>query len=1201
MKRVAGNMRSWFPRRRGRHWRYVSPHRRGAGVVFLALLTVGVGAYWFVPRMVNKWTRTEAAAYLRSITGGRVRVREGRFNLFGGIEIGRVTIDAPNSTPAPGQHLFQADTVVLRHRPWSLISKGRLEPTEVICIGPSITLGYDANTNRYDFEELIAQISRSRSSDGKVFDVDNLPVISFRDVRLRVLDREKLLNISMIPADGAYRIVIEELRAGEEPIRATWVLDLATGEVELLEGTVPEIDHTDTILPDQYAQWRKRYNIRGKVVLKGRPASATSPAFLDAELTKVSLQFPREEGGMEMSNVYGTLTFRTDGVTARNLTGSLAQAGNAAFTLSGQYGGYDANSPLELTIHASGMTVPAADIATGWLAGTLETINNSFKPVGKFDLGLNIRRQADGQVEFHGTAKPLGMSVTYHKFPYRVGDAVGTLIFTGDANGQWLTLEDVRGRHGSARLVVNGRAGLRKRDAYDVTVRAEDLTLDEPLHQAIPAAQRHLWGEFSPAGLMGRVKFRIWASRGDDPNPGVDMALSMDGRCSMEYEGFPYRLEHLTGQVRLADDRVAVDSVTGRRGPMRCTVDGTVSGLSGPRGQTNLTIEATDVPLDANLIAALPKWAQPETSKMKIAGLAHRVSAWVRQPAGQPLDFRVAAHIKDTSFRPGGAPYAIHDANGVLTVRPDRVTIDQLQARHGEMPVHASGQILLDPNSLGLDLLLKTAGTKLNDELFKALPPALQKTWTTLEPSGQADVELSIRTGMPDQKRPIDYRLVLDARGMGMRYADFPYAMTDITGRAVATPDEIRLIGFTGRHGDANMSAEGRITFTAEAETADLVIRGSNVPLDKELLGAFPASLAPLAKRVQPGGLCQLDIKRLKIVQPIGEPNAPDGPSSTPATMPASAPSPASAPATAPATTRPAGNWLIDGRVIVDSATVDIGLGHKTLSGAVTGTATQMGQDLSVDAAIELDSVRVGKQQLTKLSGRLSKKPGGNMMRLTNLSALAHGGQVLGFAEIRLVDPQEFGLSLSVRELRLEDMVASVTGTAAAAAMKDKVKGLLTGNVQLTSIEGPNPRRQASGVLKVTRGELYRLPVMLGLLNVLYLKLPGDTAFTDCELTYHLRNDDLIFDDIYLRGPAMSIVGSGRMDMKTEKLKLTFLSGPPQKLPRLGGLGELLDGIARELVEIHVDGTLAKPRMETMPLRSLDRLLRDLMNPGRPK
>jgi hypothetical protein len=71
--------------------------------------------------------------------------------------------------------------------------------------------------------------------------------------------------------------------------------------------------------------------------------------------------------------------------------------------------------------------------------------------------------------------------------------------------------------------------------------------------------------------------------------------------------------------------------------------------------------------------------------------------------------------------------------------------------------------------------------------------------------------------------------------------------------------------------------------------------------------------------------------------------------------------------------------------------------------------------------------------------------------------------------------------------------------------------------------------------------------------------------------------------------------------MKTEELDLVFLSGPPRKLPRLGSLTELLEGIAREVAQIHVAGTLQKPRMRTVPLRRLDRLLRDMLNPGRDK
>jgi hypothetical protein len=155
--------------------------------------------------------------------------------------------------------------------------------------------------------------------------------------------------------------------------------------------------------------------------------------------------------------------------------------------------------------------------------------------------------------------------------------------------------------------------------------------------------------------------------------------------------------------------------------------------------------------------------------------------------------------------------------------------------------------------------------------------------------------------------------------------------------------------------------------------------------------------------------------------------------------------------------------------------------------------------------------------------------------------------------------------------------------------------------VQLTAAGGKIPIRQASGVLKISEAELYKLPVMLGLLNVLYLAVPGDTAFTQGQVTYRLRNDKMIFDEIWLQGPALSIVGSGNMDMKTEELDLTFLTGPPNKLRGLAGLSELLDSVAREVAQIQVDGTLSKPRMRPVPLRSLDRLIREMLNPGRTK
>ena len=131
---------------------------------------------------------------------------------------------------------------------------------------------------------------------------------------------------------------------------------------------------------------------------------------------------------------------------------------------------------------------------------------------------------------------------------------------------------------------------------------------------------------------------------------------------------------------------------------------------------------------------------------------------------------------------------------------------------------------------------------------------------------------------------------------------------------------------------------------------------------------------------------------------------------------------------------------------------------------------------------------------------------------------------------------------------------------------------------------------------KTTSG---RLPILLDLLTVVYLSVPGSAAFTEGEFAYHLRGDKLVFNEIYLRGPTLSLVGSGSMSMETKELKLYFPIDPLGELPRLSGLAdELLTGILRQLSEVEVTGTLARPKTRTRTLGSLEDAIRKLMAPN---
>ena len=145
---------------------------------------------------------------------------------------------------------------------------------------------------------------------------------------------------------------------------------------------------------------------------------------------------------------------------------------------------------------------------------------------------------------------------------------------------------------------------------------------------------------------------------------------------------------------------------------------------------------------------------------------------------------------------------------------------------------------------------------------------------------------------------------------------------------------------------------------------------------------------------------------------------------------------------------------------------------------------------------------------------------------------------------------------------------------------------------------------KAAGTITITKGKMYKMPIMLGLMHVLYLSLPGDVAFTDGNLKYFVRGDIMVIEEISLTGPALSLVGSGSIKMSNEKLDMTFLTGPPGRLPRIAVIrnaSKVLNAIIRELLVIRITGSLSKPIRTAVPLRSLDAILKELLSPGKAK
>jgi len=1181
------------PRRRRRFWRYVSPERRGAGVLLLALSVTLVYGYWYLSNEGR--VRRLARSYLQGLTGGPAEVDSAKFTLFGGIELRGVRMYLPGAD-AP---FLQAPLAMLSHRPWGLFFQGRLHVTRIACPGSTVTLRWDHGTKRYDVEGL-----RTYSEWGGHPFRGPLPELVARGAELHlhemsgelcIRQTRTKLNVSGVPRGASrYLITLEEDRSSSAagagtpvaadaraPFFGSFQVDLATGDI-VSPFVGVDVDRVGENLWQEWGHLQKRYGIKGRVEAVGRWESKPRKGRLEATLKDISLELPPEEGGLRVEGVSGHISLDERGVTIRNIRGRLPQFGGARLSMDGNYVGYDANSPFRIDLNIAQAVLPHTVEAKGPLGRVLSHIRKEYQPRGHVDLQVSLERSGGtDDVKVSVTAAAQGLSVVEREFPYPVEDLRGEILF---ANRR-LEIRKLTGRHGSAQIQIDGNAvNLGKKAMSDFRIQAWDVAFDEDLRDAMPESYRRVWDDLSPAGT-GSAQVRVYADRPGDRQH-VDVELRLEGKASMEYREFPYRLDNLSGSVTFGREQVRIRSVSSRAGRMNCTVDGNVVRAPSGGQDVDLTIRGR-FPVDEKLARALGETGQTVFQALRPSGWAETVTARVHRKAGQELDYTVTAKLKDVSFQLDSFPYPVTGAAGTLIVTPGQVEIKDLAGWHDETRVTVNGRVYHGETGLGMDLHVKGENVSFDSDLAAAVPEPVKGIWRKLSPAGLADVEFRMQRNTPAQPGDTSWQVTIRPRKMHVAYSGFPFPMRWVGGEVVATAEGVEFRDVTAGDGKMEVCLNGRILLDEKARSevrkGNLRLRAVNVAINEELIAALRKAEIPLLSRFHPGGTFSLDLQRLDFER--------RKPAST--TRQASRPAPS-----APVSRHPDWLWAIDGRIDVKDANFDMGVGRRTLSGSLSGSLRRWQAGLGVDADVVLDEISVGRRTITAVRGKVVKKPTGSLVKIEDLAGKFYGGQLDGFAEIRLGDPLRYGFRVTVDGVDLNELF-----NADVKDPKDRVKvdGKLVGStIEVTATEGPKPDREAAGMLRITEAKLVKIPILLDVLNVIYLSVPQKWAFTDAYLTYHLRGDKLVFQEIYLVGGASSAVGSGTMNVKTEQLKLTFLVGPPGKLPRISRLAEeFLGGVLRELVEWRVTGTLKHPQRRPIPLRTLDAIIQRLLNPGK--
>ena len=103
----------------------------------------------------------------------------------------------------------------------------------------------------------------------------------------------------------------------------------------------------------------------------------------------------------------------------------------------------------------------------------------------------------------------------------------------------------------------------------------------------------------------------------------------------------------------------------------------------------------------------------------------------------------------------------------------------------------------------------------------------------------------------------------------------------------------------------------------------------------------------------------------------------------------------------------------------------------------------------------------------------------------------------------------------------------------------NELTGMFTAQARLQGNLGQSDLLKGSGNARVSGANLYKLPLIVKVLNLLRVDPSKDVAFTDGQMEYTIFGDTITFSDLQIWGDLVTLQGGGTLDSRRE-LDLTF-------------------------------------------------------------
>ena len=270
-----------------------------------------------------------------------------------------------------------------------------------------------------------------------------------------------------------------------------------------------------------------------------------------------------------------------------------------------------------------------------------------------------------------------------------------------------------------------------------------------------------------------------------------------------------------------------------------------------------------------NDLARLVGLAAPEAVEhlRTVNGTATSRTRWTWKPGREPpVTYATELEIHEGRCTDPALPAPVEQLNVKARIKDGELAVDNLTAKLGGSGVSVKLEVDGPKPEPGAPVIF-VAGTDLEQrvrrievtvsdllvgpDLFERLPNRFAEARALFSPAGPADVTYEQRRDAGGVKK----RLVFRAMGMTAKYSRFPYPVDHIRGTIEATlADEAPSryeVDLVGEGAGKPVTLKGRVVGGHDREV-DLVLTGSDIVLDKQLIDALPDEYPALVRRLHP-------------------------------------------------------------------------------------------------------------------------------------------------------------------------------------------------------------------------------------------------------------------------------------------------------------------------------------------------------------